>query len=150
MFRCASHLGVRDTRITRLQWNYSKRFCRAVQGTAESLLPTVISIRYQGNLAYAAPCVATFATASTPSIYGQVNIEALRSERVDSGIVGSLEVNLSLRTGNVEFVRLGINARVDRATASSFSLFLLNGDVGLVTGDRFTNDGLLGPVRRSL
>jgi len=76
-------------------------------------------------------------------VQGQVNIEALRSTSSDSGLAGTLGINLALRTGNVELVELGIDGRVDYGTAKSSTLFLWRGELGFVGGDRFTNDGLL-------
>ena len=75
--------------------------------------------------------------------FAQVNIEGLRSEITDSGVVGTVGVDLSLRTGNVELVKLGLDARVDHVTSKSSTLFLVSGDLGFLGGERFTNDGLL-------
>jgi hypothetical protein len=75
--------------------------------------------------------------------HGQVNIEALRTESADSGLAGMVGIYLTLRTGNVDLVELDVDVRADLLTSSSSTLFLINGDFGFLSGDRFTNDGLL-------
>lgn len=87
--------------------------------------------------------VGILGTATMPAVRGQVNIEALRSEKADSGLAGALGLNLSLRTGNVDLLELGVDGRIDYVTTNSLTLFLWNGDLGFIGGNRFTNDGLL-------
>lgn len=85
----------------------------------------------------------TFATGLTPALNGQVNIESLRPERTDSGLTGTVGANLVVRTGNVELLELGINGRVEYLRSNSRTLLLWDGELGFLSGDRFSNDGLL-------
>ncbi len=87
--------------------------------------------------------IAFVSVAITSPVQGQVNIEALRTEDSDSGLVGMVGVDLLLRTGNVDLVKLDVDARADHLTPRSSTLLLVNADLGFLSGDRFTNDGLL-------
>ena len=80
---------------------------------------------------------------ATTQLAGQVNIEALRTEHTDSGFVGSMGADLTLRTGNVELIKLKANARLEHIGESATWLLLTQGDLGFVGGERFSNDGLL-------
>ena len=58
-------------------------------------------------------CVVIALTGWQNPAVAQVNIEALRPQRSDSGVVGTVGTELSLRTGNVSLVELGVDGRID-------------------------------------
>jgi len=76
-------------------------------------------------------------------VSAQVNVEALRQEDPPLGYSGTFGGDLTLRTGNVELVQLGLNARLYRVTESSTRLIVGNGGLGLQGGTRFASSGLL-------
>jgi hypothetical protein len=76
-------------------------------------------------------------------VSAQVNVEALRQEDPPLGYSGTFGGDLTLRTGNVELVQLGLNARLYRVTESSRRLIVGNGGLGLQGGTRFASSGLL-------
>jgi hypothetical protein len=73
----------------------------------------------------------------------QVNVEALRQDDPPLGYSGSVGGDLTIRTGNVDLVQLGLNARVYRVTESKTRLMVGNGGLGLQGGTRFASSGLL-------
>ena len=73
----------------------------------------------------------------------QVNVEALRQDDPPLGYSGSFGGDLTVRTGNVDLVQLGVNGRLYRVTESVTSLIVGNGGLGLLGGSRFSSSGLL-------
>ena len=73
----------------------------------------------------------------------QVNVEALRQDDPPLGYSGAFGGDLTLRTGNVELLQIGLNARLYRVTESATSLIVGNGGIGLLGGSSFASSGLL-------
>lgn len=74
---------------------------------------------------------------------GQVDIESLRREDAPAGVSGSLGGNLSVTTGNVDFVELALQGRLNRVRGAATTLFIGDGGLGFLSGDRFSSSGLL-------
>ena len=72
----------------------------------------------------------------------QVNVEALRRDDPPLGYSGSFGGDLTVRTGNVDLVQLGVNGRLHRVRESVTSLIVGNGGLGLLGGSRFSSSGL--------
>jgi len=72
----------------------------------------------------------------------QVNVEELRRDDPPLGYSGALGGDLTLRTGNVDLIQLGLNARLYRVTESVTTLMVGNGGLGLLGGSRFVSTGL--------
>lgn len=71
----------------------------------------------------------------------QVNIERLRpGEAV--GLGASLSADVTLRTGNVELVQLGLGGRVDYVRDRARAFLVSSGDLGWQGGERFSNEAL--------
>ena len=81
-------------------------------------------------------CAATSAS-------GQVNIEQLRRDSVVRRLSGSLETDLSVRTGNVDLIKLGASARLDYAINHFRTFVIVRGDYGWESGESFSNEVLL-------
>ena len=82
--------------------------------------------------------------AALPSpVSAQVNVEALRQDDPPLGYSGTFGGDLTLRTGNVELVQIGLNARLYKVTESRTTLMVGNGGLGLQGGSRFASSGLL-------
>ncbi len=73
----------------------------------------------------------------------QVNVEALRQDDPPLGYSGTLGADLTLRTGNVDLIQFGLDARLYRVTESMTRLIVGNGGLGLLGGSRFASSGLL-------
>lgn len=73
----------------------------------------------------------------------QVNVEALRSDDPPLGRSGTLGGDLAVRTGNVKFVQLGLDARLYDVTTSATRLLVGNGGLGFLRSSRFASSGLL-------
>jgi hypothetical protein len=84
----------------------------------------------------------TLATALPLPLFAQVNVEALRQDDPPLGRSGNFGGDLILRTGNVDLVQLGLNARLYRVTESVTRLIVGNGGLGLLGGSRFSSSGL--------
>ena len=69
-------------------------------------------------------------------------MEKLR--RLDDGkdLSGALEFDLSVRTGNVETLDVGVGGRVDHVGDTATTLFVSDGDLGWQGGRRYSNQGL--------
>ncbi len=69
-------------------------------------------------------------------------MEKLR--RLDDGkdLSGALEFDLSVRTGNVETLDVGVGGRVDHVGDTATTLFVRDGDLGWQGGRRYSNQGL--------
>ncbi len=76
-------------------------------------------------------------------VSAQVNVEALRQDDPPLGYSGTFGGDLTLRTGNVDLVQVGLNARLYRVTESATRLIVGNGGFGLLGGSRFASSGLL-------
>ncbi len=76
-------------------------------------------------------------------VAAQVNIEALRRDNPPLGTTGSIGTDLSVRTGNVDFVAVDLRARVDRVTESHADLLVGNGGIGFLRSSRFSSSGLV-------
>jgi len=85
-------------------------------------------------------CPPAFAPQSATA---QVNIEALRSEDPPLGRSGTFGGNLSVRTGNTDFVQLGLEANLYDVTQSATRLLVGNGGLGFLGRSRFSSAGLL-------
>ena len=73
----------------------------------------------------------------------QVNVEALRQDDPPLGYSGTFGGDLTMRTGNVDLVQVGLNARLYRVTESATRLIVGTGGFGLLSGSRFASSGLL-------
>jgi hypothetical protein len=76
-------------------------------------------------------------------ISAQVNMEALRQDDPPLGHSGTVGGDLTVRTGNVDLLQVGLNARLYRVTESVTRLIVGNGGFGLLSGSRFASSGLL-------
>ena len=85
----------------------------------------------------------TFAAALPIPISAQVNVEALRIDDPPLGRSGAIGGDLSVRTGNVDFVQVGVDLRLYNVTESMTRLMIANGGLGLLSGSRFASSGLL-------
>jgi hypothetical protein len=74
---------------------------------------------------------------------GQVNVEGLRRDDPPLGYSGTVGGDLAIRTGNVDLLQLGLNARLYTVTESMTRLIVGNGGLGLLSGSRFASSGLL-------
>lgn len=82
-------------------------------------------------------------TLSTPTfLAGQINVEALRRDDPPMGYSGTLGGDLTVRTGNVDFVQLGLEARLYRVTPSVTTLMVADGGLGFLRSSRFASSGL--------
>lgn len=85
--------------------------------------------------------VTTLATVAPAS--AQVNVEALTREEAPLGRSGSLGGDLTVRTGNVDFVAVNLRARLYTVTESETRLIVGNGGIGFLDRSRFASSGLL-------
>ena len=69
-------------------------------------------------------------------------MEALRRDDPPLGYSGTFGGDLAVRTGNVDLVQIGLNARLYRVTESATRLIVGNGGLGLLGGSRFSSSGL--------
>jgi hypothetical protein len=76
-------------------------------------------------------------------LQAQVNIESLRREDPPEGLSGSLGADLAISTGNVSFVQMRLNGRLNRVQGRLTSLLVGDGGIGFLRGDRFASSGLL-------
>jgi len=91
----------------------------------------------------ALPLLIALAAAIPLPMSAQVNVEALRTDDPPLGYSGTFGGDLAIRTGNVDFVQLGINARLYKVTESATRLIVGNGGLGLQGGTQFASSGLL-------
>lgn len=73
----------------------------------------------------------------------QVNIESLRRTDPAPGYSGSLGGDLTLTTGNVDFIQTSFSARVNHVGTRVTMLLIGEGGLGLLHSDRFASSGLL-------
>lgn len=76
-------------------------------------------------------------------VVAQVDIEALRTDEPPLGLSGSLGGDLTIRTGNVDFIEVGLSARLQRVREGATTLVIGNGGIGLLGRERFSSSGLL-------
>ena len=86
--------------------------------------------------------ITLFAAPAFP-LSAQVNVEALRSDDPPLGNSGTVGGDVTLRTGNVDLLQLGLNIRLYQVTESVTTLIVGNGGLGLLSGSRFRSSGLL-------
>lgn len=79
---------------------------------------------------------------ATPPLLAQVNIEALRRDDPPLGRSGSFDGSLTVRTGNVDFVQLGLGGRHYVVDERSTTLLVGEGGIGFLSRDRFASSGL--------
>ena len=84
-----------------------------------------------------------FAAAFPLKTNAQVDIEALHTEDSPIGYSGSIGSNLTVRTGNVDFIQVGLNARLFHVNDLVTTLVIGNGGLGLLGKSRFASSGLL-------
>lgn len=77
------------------------------------------------------------------SLDAQVNIEVLRTDNLPLGRSGSVGGDLSIRTGNVDFVALDLRGRVYDVFPTETRLLVGNGGLGFLAQSRFASNGLL-------
>lgn len=72
----------------------------------------------------------------------QVNTERLRLDNDTAGLSGDARGDLTVRTGSVSLVLLGLGGRVDMSTPGTLTFLVGSGNVGWQDGRRFSNEGL--------
>ena len=87
--------------------------------------------------------ITTLSIVFTTAVYAQVNIEALRTDDPPLGRSGSFGGDFTVRTGNVDFLRLGFNGRHYAVGENLTTLIVGNGGIGLLGRSRFASSGLL-------
>lgn len=119
-----------------------RRFARRLRQQVRTLAPRFTPARersaWKKLLAGLSLGFALFASSAS----AQVNIETLRQRDADRTIATTIDVRLEHRTGNVEHSKLDIDVRSDLHTQQTHSFALVRGGLGLLGGDRFTNEGL--------
>lgn len=73
----------------------------------------------------------------------QVNIESLRRADLPRGISGSVGGDLTLTTGNVDFIQTSFNGRLNHVGTRVTMLLIGEGGLGFLHSDRFASSGLL-------
>lgn len=91
---------------------------------------------------FAAALVTCSALPAPRPVSAQVNIEALRPEEPPAGRSGSLGGDLTIRSGNVDFVEVGLEGRLFDVRQSLTTLIVGNGGLGFLGSSRFASSGL--------
>lgn len=73
----------------------------------------------------------------------QINIESLRTDDPPPGISGTLGGDLDVKTGNTDFVQLGLSSRINWVRGRTTTLLIGDGGLGFQGGNRFSSSGLL-------
>ncbi len=73
----------------------------------------------------------------------QVNTERLRLDNDTAGLSGDARGDLTVRTGSVSLVLVGLGGRMDLATPRTLTFVVGSGNVGWQDGQRFSNEGLV-------
>lgn len=76
-------------------------------------------------------------------VSGQVDIEALRLSDPPLGRSGTLGGDVSIRTGNVDFIAIDLRARMYDVTPTESRLLIGDGGIGFIDRSRFSSAGLL-------
>jgi hypothetical protein len=79
---------------------------------------------------------------TAPPLAAQVNTERLRLADDTAGLSGDARGDLTVRTGSVSLVLLGLGGRIDVATGRTLTFLVGSGNVGWQDGRRFSNEGL--------
>jgi len=77
------------------------------------------------------------------ALHAQVNIEALRRNDPPPGRSGSFGGDLTVRTGNVDFVQVGLSGRHYIVSDAHTTLVVGDGGIGLLGRSRFASSGLI-------
>lgn len=72
----------------------------------------------------------------------QVNIERLRGGEATEGFANSLGLDFSIRYGNVDIQRVGVETRTDYVRGAHTALLLIQGRFGWNDGEQFSDEGL--------
>lgn len=94
--------------------------------------PTRVALLVLGLLVVALPS----------ALAAQVNVEALRRDDPPLGYSGTIGGDLTVRTGNVDFVQVGLEARLYRVTERVTTLVVGDGGLGFLRSNRFASSGL--------
>ena len=86
--------------------------------------------------------LALLLTAAPPAVSAQVNVEALRRDDPPLGYSGSVGGDVTWRTGNVDFVQVGLEARLYRVNERVTTLVVGDGGLGFLRSSRFASSGL--------
>lgn len=86
--------------------------------------------------------VACILVATPPLLSAQINVEALRRDDPPMGYSGTVGGDLTVRTGNVDFVQLGLEARLYHVTEGVTTLAVADGGLGFLRSNRFASSGL--------
>lgn len=73
----------------------------------------------------------------------QVNIESLRRTDLPRGLSGSVGGDLTVTTGNVDFMQTNFSGRLNRVGGRVTMLLIGEGGLGFLHSDRFASSGLL-------
>ena len=73
----------------------------------------------------------------------QVNIEKLRNNAQKAGFSGTIELDVSHRTGNVELTTMEVESRLDHVRDTMQSFVIIRNDYGWQGGKQFSNEGLI-------
>lgn len=87
-------------------------------------------------------CVVAALVPVASGLDAQVNIERLRIDAPPPGVSGSLTGNLTVQTGNTDFVQVGLDGRIYNVTEAVTTLMVGNGGIGFVDRSRFASSGL--------
>jgi len=79
----------------------------------------------------------------TNSIWGQVNIEKYRQDQTVSGFSGSVELDVSINTGNKDVQELGLDGFIDFKSENYLTFIVVRGDYGWQNGFSFSNEALI-------
>ena len=91
----------------------------------------------------AGPLTALAVTALLPQLLAaQVNVERLRIDDPPLGVSGSLTGDLSVQTGNTDFVQVALSGRIYDVTERLTTLMVGNGGLGFLSRNRFASSGL--------
>ncbi|NKB71967.1 MAG: DUF481 domain-containing protein [Candidatus Latescibacteria bacterium] len=74
-------------------------------------------------------------------VLGQIDIESMRQDGA-RGFFGSVEVDLTLRAGNVELFEFGPELSINYGRAKDTFIFIGSGDAGWEGNERFSNEAL--------
>ena len=72
-----------------------------------------------------------------------MNVEALRRDDPPLGRSATVGGDLTIRTGNVDFVQLGLDARLYDVTGAATRLVAVDGGLGFLRRSRFASSGLI-------
>jgi hypothetical protein len=76
------------------------------------------------------------------AVDAQINVEDLRANSREPGFKGSLELDLSVRSGNTETLEMGLGGRLDHLGLSARTFLVGRVELGWEGGERFSNEAL--------